>query len=214
MYRDIFTNKWVLGGVGFLIVLSIACVWWYHYDTVDERKAAVEIQKTVQKSDALPKKDTKSTIQPKHDHAHPHDEKTHSHPPETSPNTDKYDWLKGNAPNPTPSKKDPWKQTKPIDETTPVNDETYPPRDWHKTEDPELYATYYYAQLLKQFGDIPEVHIIGEHRLNKAKGIPTTLSKLEVYLEAMYSLFPVEENKVALDKLQEMKASDATIYFK
>ncbi len=26
MFRDILTNKWVLSGVGFLIVLSIACV--------------------------------------------------------------------------------------------------------------------------------------------------------------------------------------------
>lgn len=159
----------------------------------------------------LPKKDTNTAVQSKHDH--PHDDvNTHSHASET-PKTDKYDWLNGNAPTPMPSKKDPWKQTKPIDETTPVDDETYPPRDWHKTEDPELYATYYYAQLLKQFGDIPEVHIIGEHRLNKARRIPTTLGKLEVYLEAMYSLFPVEENKVALDKFQEIKASNATIHF-
>ena len=38
MYRDILTNKWVLGGVGFLIVLSVACVWWYQHDIADEKK--------------------------------------------------------------------------------------------------------------------------------------------------------------------------------
>ena len=42
MYRDILTNKWVLGGVGFLIVLSVACVWWYQHDIADEKKAAAE----------------------------------------------------------------------------------------------------------------------------------------------------------------------------
>ena len=42
MYRDIFMNKWVLGGVGFLILLSVACVWWYHHDIADEKKAAAE----------------------------------------------------------------------------------------------------------------------------------------------------------------------------
>lgn len=213
MYSDIFTNKWVLGGVGFLIVLSVACVLWYQHDVADDRQQAAETQKIEKQLKPLPKKDTNTTVQPKHDHEHPPDDaEPHSHASET-PNTNKDDWLNSNAPTPTPSKKDPWKQVEPVDETTPVNDETYPPRDWHKTEDPELYATYYYAQLLKQFGDIPEVHIIGEHRLNKAKRIPTTLSQLEVYLEAMYSLFPVEENKVALDKFQEIKASNATIHF-
>ncbi|MDE0086657.1 MAG: hypothetical protein OXU23_13140 [Candidatus Poribacteria bacterium] len=214
MLRDVLSNKWILGGVGFLILLSVACVLWYQHDIADDRQQAAETQKIEKHLKPLPKKDTNTTVQSKQDHEHPHDDaEIHSHASET-PNTDKYDWLNGNAPNPTPSKKDPWKQIKPLDETTTGDDETYPPCDWHKTEDPELYATYYYAQLLKQFGDIPEVHIIGEHRLNKAKGIPTTLGKLEVYLEAMYSLFPVEENKVALDKLQEMKASDATVHFK
>ena len=35
-----------------------------------------------------------------------------------------------------------------------------PPPDWYKTEDPELYNKYYFAQLLKQFGDIPELRYI------------------------------------------------------
>ncbi|MDE0084246.1 MAG: hypothetical protein OXU23_00935 [Candidatus Poribacteria bacterium] len=44
MYRDILTNKWVLGGVGFLIVLSIACVLWYQHDIAPHRKAAAEAE--------------------------------------------------------------------------------------------------------------------------------------------------------------------------
>ena len=42
MFRDILTNKWVLGGVGFLILLSIACVVWYQHDIAPEKKAAAE----------------------------------------------------------------------------------------------------------------------------------------------------------------------------
>ena len=132
------------------------------------------------------------------------------------------DWRDNSTVDSTVPKNDPWKQTTPVnvsadakdDTHADAKDDTYPPRDWHKTEDPELYATYFYAQLLKQFGDIPEAHIIGEHRLNKVKGIPTTLGTYEIYLEAMYSLFPNEENKQTLDRLQELKTSDSTIYFK
>ena len=42
MYRDIFTNKWFIGGVAFLIVFAVACVFWYRYDTAADRKAAAE----------------------------------------------------------------------------------------------------------------------------------------------------------------------------
>ena len=42
MFRDFLANKWVLGGIGFLIVLSVACVFWYRYDTADERQSAAD----------------------------------------------------------------------------------------------------------------------------------------------------------------------------
>lgn len=42
MFRDILTNKWVIGGVVFLIVFSVACVFWYRYDTASDRKSAAE----------------------------------------------------------------------------------------------------------------------------------------------------------------------------
>ena len=42
MYRDIFTNKWFIGGVAFLIVFAVACVFWYRYDTAADRKAAAK----------------------------------------------------------------------------------------------------------------------------------------------------------------------------
>ena len=32
MVRDIFTNKWILGGCGFLIVFGIACYFWSQHE--------------------------------------------------------------------------------------------------------------------------------------------------------------------------------------
>ena len=38
-------NKWILGGVAFLIVLAVACVLWYQHDTAADRKAAADAEK-------------------------------------------------------------------------------------------------------------------------------------------------------------------------
>lgn len=45
MLRDVLSNKWVLGGFGFLIVLSIACVWWYGYTLEPYKQQADETQR-------------------------------------------------------------------------------------------------------------------------------------------------------------------------
>ncbi len=50
MLRDYFMNKWVLGGIGYLIVFSVACVLWYQYDIADERKAAVDTEELLRQS--------------------------------------------------------------------------------------------------------------------------------------------------------------------
>ena len=42
MYRDFITNKWVLGAIAFLIVFGIACIIWYHYDTVHYKQDAAK----------------------------------------------------------------------------------------------------------------------------------------------------------------------------
>ncbi|MDE0325997.1 MAG: hypothetical protein OXN27_18935 [Candidatus Poribacteria bacterium] len=55
MYRDILTNRWVLGGVGFLILLSIACVLWYQHDIADEKKAAADAEELLRQSEIAKK---------------------------------------------------------------------------------------------------------------------------------------------------------------
>ena len=64
MYRDFLTNKWVLGGVGFLIVLAVGCVFWYQHGTADERKAAAEAEELLRQSEVAKKvSDTDSEVE-------------------------------------------------------------------------------------------------------------------------------------------------------
>ena len=52
MFRDFLTNKWILGGIAFLIVFAVACVLWYRYDTADDRKAAADAEKLLRQREA------------------------------------------------------------------------------------------------------------------------------------------------------------------
>ena len=71
-----------------------------------------------------------------------------------------------------------------------------PPPDWPETEDPELRKKYYFAQLLKQFGDIPELRYIIVFDLKPKDNI--TIEQAIAWSEAMYRLFPSTENLRAL----------------
>ncbi len=62
MYRDIFTNRWVLGGVGFLIVLAVACVLWYQHDIADERKAAADAEQLLRQSELFQESEMSSVV--------------------------------------------------------------------------------------------------------------------------------------------------------
>ena len=50
MSRDILTNKWVLGGIGFLIVLSVACVLWYQHDIAPYKQEAAEAEQLLRQN--------------------------------------------------------------------------------------------------------------------------------------------------------------------
>lgn len=151
-----------------------------------------------------------------HDHNHEHSHETipHSHVEETNTNSGEYDWRDDRAFNSTVEKNDPWNQTDQAPEATETTGETYPPLDWHKTKDPELFAEYFYAQLLKQFGDISEVHIIGEHQLNMAKNLPISIDKYIEYLEASHELWPHEKTSKLIEDLQKDKAKGVEWVFK
>ena len=55
MFRDFLTNKWILRGIAFVILFAVACVFWYHYDTAPDRKAAAESEKMLRQSEIAKK---------------------------------------------------------------------------------------------------------------------------------------------------------------
>ena len=55
MFRDFVGNKWIIGGIVFLIVLSVACVFWYRYDTAPDRRDAAETAEVARAMGSNPK---------------------------------------------------------------------------------------------------------------------------------------------------------------
>ena len=84
--------------------------------------------------------------------------------------------------------------------------EVYPPPNWPLTKDPVLRAEYFHAQLLNQFGDIPEVHTVAEYQRKKELGLPVTIDEYITSLEASYHLWPNESIRKALESLRKEKA--------
>ena len=73
------------------------------------------------------------------------------------------------------------------------------PPNWFKMDiDPKSRAKYTHAQLLKQFGDIPQVRYIIEFGRNPGFDISHKMSV--AYFEAHYHLFPNENNRRALEE--------------
>ena len=84
------------------------------------------------------------------------------------------------------------------------------PRHWIHTEDRILFAEYYRAQLVKQFGDIPQVHTVAtqelKHAIGAAIGIPwfkTKPGEHIAYLEALYHLWPTESHRQTLENARK-----------
>lgn len=77
----------------------------------------------------------------------------------------------------------------------------YVPPDWDKAEDDETYLKYRYAQLLKQFGDIPELRYLIAYDLHPGE---KTDAQMLARMEAQYRLFPNEQNWKALQQLHEI----------
>ena len=47
MLRDIWTNKWILGGLGFLVIFAGLCYVWYQHTTAPYREQAAELDERV-----------------------------------------------------------------------------------------------------------------------------------------------------------------------
>ncbi len=76
------------------------------------------------------------------------------------------------------------------------------PDDWFQEKNPKRHAKYFHAQLVQQFGNIPAVHIVAEHKrkqLLAPGGFITNLDELINYAKARYVLWPNESTLKSLD---------------
>lgn len=85
------------------------------------------------------------------------------------------------------------------------------PTNWAQTKNRELRAKYYHANLLKQFGNIPAVHIVAERERKRALG-PHTVTPDEMvdYAKARYVLWPNASNKDNLETALKTKLMQET----
>ncbi len=60
MFRDIFTNRWVVGGMVFLIMFAGACYLWYQYDTAPYKQEAAETAEVAREWEATQKASTEN----------------------------------------------------------------------------------------------------------------------------------------------------------
>lgn len=67
------------------------------------------------------------------------------------------------------------------------------PEKWYKTRDPLKRNDYFRAVLIKQFGDIPEVHTIADYQQKKIQGLHPTIAEYNAYLDAQKRLWPNRE---------------------
>ncbi len=79
------------------------------------------------------------------------------------------------------------------------------PDDWYEAEDPDLRNDYFYAILLRQFGDIPEVHILVGYQRKRDNGLPTTFDERTAFLTAQARLWPSEQNDKVLENRKKLK---------
>ncbi len=91
-------------------------------------------------------------------------------------------------------------------------DDIYIPDKWYKTRDPLLRNDYFLAVLVKQFGDIPEVHTIAEYQRKRIQGLQVTAEEYNAYLDAQKRLWPDRETPQKLGVLE--KTNDREVFAK
>ena len=144
-----------------------------------------------------------------HDHDHSHDTAPDFRTAQGPPSSDAYDWRDDRASDAPRPKTDPWKnldvQQADTEESTNSSEdsEVYPPPNWHLTKDPALRAEYFHAQLINQFGDIPEVHTVAAYQRKKEPGLPVTIDEYIASLKASYYLWPNKSILRALERLRK-----------
>ncbi len=192
-----------------LIGLAACSIGTFVYLRNDTPQKPTILYKTTEPSKSQTNRD-KTVVSTAHSHDHSHDTTLHSHTVQEFPSGNTDDWRDDGVLDAPRAEADPWKQTytqeTDVESSEETNDETYPPRDWYKTEDPELFIEYFRAQLIQQFGDIEEVHIVVDREEKRKLGIPVSLDEQISFLEAQYYLWPDDNTLKALKSLRTIKA--------
>lgn len=114
-----------------------------------------------------------------------------------------------------PSNTDAWIQSRSQrDPQTTIYDEEDLIEAAQNTNDPIVQAELLHTQLIKTFGDRPEVHIIRKYQIDTAKKIPSNVDKQIEYLEAHYALFKDESFLQAIEEIRQSQKDGVTIIFK
>ena len=82
-----------------------------------------------------------------------------------------------------------------------------PPRkvkEMFETEDPEVFAKLFREQLLKQFGDVPEIDILVKVEKKWKAGHGVNPGEYIAYAHAMFHLFPSDSTRRALELALKM----------
>ena len=80
-------------------------------------------------------------------------------------------------------------------------------------KDPELRAKYYHAHLLKQFGNIPAVHIVAAREREKILTnvmVFATIDEMVDFEKAQYVLWPTKHNRDSLERSLKGKMMEDT----
>ena len=87
------------------------------------------------------------------------------------------------------------------------------PTNWEQTKDPELRAKYHHAQLLKEFGNIPAVHIVAAREREKILTgviVFATANEMADFEKARYVLWPTKPNRDRLEWSLKKKMMEET----
>lgn len=82
-------------------------------------------------------------------------------------------------------------------------EDIYIPDKWYKTRDPLLRNDSFLAILIKQFGDIPEVHTIAEYQQKRIQGLHVSRDEYNAYLDAGKRLWADRETPEKVGVLEE-----------
>ena len=203
--RGILINKWVYGAV-FFIVLSVVCLFWYQHDIEPYRQGAEDTKKLLQESNIIKESDIRNEPEPS---AEPLIE--HS----TQKNRPEYTLPDNKNLNIQPSQTETWIQNRVQREAhTEVYDKNDLIQASQETKDPIVLAELLHLQLLTEYGDRPEIHIIRKYQIDKANKIPSNIDKEIEYLEAHYTLFKDKSFLQAIEEIRKSQKENVTIIFK